>query len=185
MNLKRSCFALLGFTLLCASSGLHAAQNDTKPLQFEQFPADFYRGKLKIPRGVYKDSEGQWRDEGHKLVAPLMVNFAGEYYLAAHSCGTGCRYYTLNNLRTGRDVSQVSMFNADEPVRHTRDGHTYVPILFFKPDSILLIAQYALDVDKPTQSNQCRQRYFAFKNGTFTAISRTFPSCSREGNEPE
>lgn len=114
-----------------------------------------------------------------------MVNFAGEYYLVAHSCGTGCRYYTLSNLRTGGEVDEVSMFDAGEPAPHTRDGHTYVPILFFKPDSKLLIAQYALDVDKPTQTNRCRQRYFVFKNGTFKAISKTFPSCTREGNEQE
>ena len=113
------------------------------------------------------------------------MNFAGEYYLAAHSCGTCCRYYTLNNLRTDGDVTKVRMFDTGDTPPVTKDGHTYVAVLYFKPDSKLLIVQYELDLCTPIENNQCRQRYFIFKDGKFTAISKTFPSCTKEGSEPE
>jgi hypothetical protein len=114
------------------------------------------------------------------------VNFAGEYYLAGHSCGTCCRYYTLNNLRTGAKVREVSMFDAADSNPHlTRDGRTYVPILFFKPRSKLLVVQYELDLCTSTGKNECRQRSFIFEGGHFRAISRTLRSCTREGEEPE
>jgi hypothetical protein len=104
-------------------------------MQFEQFPVKIYEGPIKIPEDLYKDSDGMWRDALGKWVSPPDVNFDGEYYLAAHSCGTGCRYYQLTNLRTGSDIRQVSMFDAGDPPPQTRDGHTYVPVLIFKPDS--------------------------------------------------
>jgi hypothetical protein len=109
------------------------------------------------------------------------VNFAGEYYLSGHSCGTCCRYYTLNNLRTGREVDAIRMFDAGDTPPRTKDGHTYVPILFFKPESRLLIVQYNLDLC----GNLCRQRYFVFEDGHFRAISKTLQSCTHEGDEPE
>lgn len=185
MNSKSAVCVLWGSALLCASSASHAAQKEAKAPRFEQYSVTTYRGELKNPQDLHRDSEGVWRDEQNKMVSPPVVNFAGEYYLASHSCGTGCRYYTLNNLRTGREVSQISMFDAGEPTPLTKDGHTYVPILFFKPDSTLLIVQYDLDVDKPTRSNRCRQRFFVFKDKKLSAISRTFPSCTQQGGESE
>src|SRR6185437_16974081 len=95
------------------------AQVPVKPsrqFSFEQFYVPLYRGPLKIPEDVHKDAEGVWRDSSEKGVADLEVNFAGEYYLSAHSCGTSCRYYTLNDLRSGREFSDVSMFDAGEPL---------------------------------------------------------------------
>ena len=154
--------------------------------QFNQFPVDVYRGHIKILREFHKDRDGLWVDESDKPASAPRVNFAGEYYLAAHSCGTCCRYYTLNNLRTGGENSQVNMFDAGDPTPTTKDGRTYVPILSFKPDSRLLIVQYELDLcTTSVKHKQCRQRNFIFKDGRFEAISRTFRSSIQEGDEPE
>ena len=136
-----------------------------------------------MPGDVHKDSKGAWRDDSDKLVEDPEVNFAGDYYLAAHSCGTSCRYYTLDNLRSGREVKSVSMFDAAEPLPARKTG-TYVPILFFKPDSRLLIVQYELDLSPPVEHNPCRQRYYVFENGRFRSLSKTLMSCTREGDEP-
>jgi len=162
-----------------------AAQKDGQAFQFDQFQVDVYRGHLEIPREFHKDRDGLWVDESGKPALAPRVNFAGEYYLAAHSCGTCCRYYTLNNLQTGGQISQVSIFDAGDPTPTTKDGRTYVPILFFKPDSRLLIVQYELDLCTPVEHNQCRQHYFVFEDGRFRSISRTLPSCTHEGKEPE
>lgn len=177
--------AIVGCVVLLGFLGPLAAQTDGPVPQFNQFSVDVYHGHKKVPREFHKDTDGLWLDEADKPAFAPHVNFAGEYYLAGHTCGTCCRYYTLNNLRTGGAISQVSMFNAGEPTPATKDGHTYIPILFFKPDSRLLIVQYELDLCTPVEHNQCRQHYFVFEDGRFRSISRTLPSCTHEGQEPE
>jgi hypothetical protein len=162
-----------------------AAQKGEPAPQFSQFPVDVYHGHIKIPREFHKDSNGLWLDEADKPAGAPRVNFAGEYYLAGHSCGTCCRSYTLNNLRIGGANSQIWMFSAGEPTPTTKDGHTYIPILFFKPDSRLLIVQYEYDPCTPVEHNKCRQRYFVFEDGRFRSLSKTLQSCTREGQEPE
>jgi hypothetical protein len=182
----RSVFCVVPeLALLCASSGLSSAQKDAKAFRFDQFPVNTYQGHLKIPRWFHGQPGGMGYDERGKLADWPHVTFAGEYYLAVHSCGTCCGYYTLNNLRTGREVTQIGMFDAGDTPPVTKDGHTYLPYLIFKPDSKLLIVQYELDLCTQTENNQCRQRYFVFKDGKITAISKTFPSCTKEGDEPE
>lgn len=176
--------ALLSATVFLGSGHISSAQ-EPAAIQFSQFPAAVYKGRVNIPRGFHKDEDGAWRDDLDKLVAEPDVNFAGEYFLAAHSCGTSCRYYSLNNLRTGRDIGQISMFDAAEPAPRTKDGYTYIPILFYKPNSRLLIVQYELDLRTPEERNQCRQRYYLFEDGRFRAISKTLKSCTREGDGPE
>lgn len=173
--------AFLSLAALLLLSSPSEAQEDAHAIQFERFPVEVYRGPTKIPKGLYKDSDGMWRDELGKWALPPDVNFAGEYWLAAHSCGTGCRYYQLIDLRSGEDIQQVSMFDAGDPPPQTRDGHTYIPILVFKPDSKLLVVQYEIDSDTPGKKEQCRQRYYAFDDGRFKAISKTLPSCTRMG----
>jgi len=185
MTHKVAHYAVLACAIFLVHLKSLVAQNEARAFQSNQFPADVYRGHLKIPREFHKTQEGLWVDESGKPAFAPRVNFAGEYYLTAHSCGTCCRYYTLNNLRTGGEIGQVSMFDAGDRTPTTKDGHTYVPILFFKPDSRLLIVQYELDLCTPVERNQCRQRYFVFENGRFRSISRTLPSCTRESQEPE
>jgi hypothetical protein len=182
MILKQlSCVAIISAFLPV----LVAAQEtkESRPFSFEKFHVQPYHGPLKTPMGVHKDADGAWRDELDKWVADPEVNFAGEYYLAAHSCGTECRYYTLNNLRSGRENKSISMFDASDPPHRTTDGHTYVPILFYKPDSRLLIVQF--EISTPVERDACRQRYYIFENERFRPISKTLTACTREGDEPE
>ncbi len=175
--------ALLAFALLCVSSELLAAQNAPRSVRFEQFPVEVYHGRAKIPGEFHKDSQGDWNDEMGKPASRPRVNFAGEYYLAAHSCGTCCRYYTLDSLRTGAGINQVRMFDAGDSPPVTRDGHAYVPILFSKPNSTLLVVQYELDPCAPEDRNLCRERYFVLKGGELKAILKTLPYCTNEGTE--
>jgi hypothetical protein len=176
--------AIIGCAVFLAFLRPLAAQKDGREPQFNQFPVDVYHGHNKIPREFHKDKDGLWLDESGKPASAPRVNFAGEYYLAAHSCGTCCRYYTLSNLRTGGEISQISMFDAGEPTPTTKDGHTYIPILFFKPDSRLLIVQYEFDLCTPVEHNKCRQRDFVFEDGHFRSLSKTLQPCTREGQEP-
>jgi hypothetical protein len=185
MHPKTTSYAVLSIALLLGSA-VHLGAQEQGAIRFDQFPVEVYHGQLKIAPEFHRDSDGLWQDEAGNSGFKPHVNFAGEYYLTAHSCGTCCRSYTLNNLRTGGVVSGVSMFNADDFSPHvTRDGRTYVPILFFKPGSNLLIVQYELGLCTTADKNECRQRDFVFESGHFRAISPTLRSCTREGDEPE
>lgn len=172
----KSAFHALLSTALLFGIATNCRAQERATTHFNQFPAEIYHGHHKIPREFHKDKDGLWRDEFGKPASQPRVNFAGEYFLAAHSCGTCCRYYTLSDLRTGHEVDQVSMFDAGDPTPVTKDGHTYVPILLFRPDSRLLLVQYELDLCIPAERSRCRQRYFVFEDGHFRAISRTLPS---------
>jgi hypothetical protein len=178
-------YLFIGLAIFSIPASPQESHKPAREMSFRQFPVKVYEGRVKVPKGLHKDPDGAWRDEEEKWVADPQVNFAGEYYLSGHSCGTCCRYYTLNNLRTGRELDAVSMFDAGDTPPRTKDGHTYVPILFFKPDSRLLIVQYDLDPCTSVENNQCRQRYFVFDNGRFKAISRTTAHCTQEGQEHE
>jgi hypothetical protein len=131
---------------------------------------------------MHKDEWGDWRDELDHLIVPPgpEVNFAGEYYLSKHGCGTGCFTYELTNLKTGVNVPDIYMFSGGEFLLKTKDGHPYLTELYHMPDSRLLIAEYHLDFDDPNKTETCRQRYFVLKNGKLRPISRTFLFCTED-----
>jgi hypothetical protein len=177
--------------LMCARVCL--AQKPVHQFEFKQFPAEVYQGKHHVPHYLRKDPDGGWieADTGKPAAAPA-VTFAGEYDLAAYTCGTCCRFYKMTSMRTGREVNKVSMFDTErisdageEIDAQTRDGHPYVPVLHFKPNSNLLIVQYQLDLCTIGAKSTCRQRYYVFEKGEFRSISKTLPFCTKEGEEPE
>jgi hypothetical protein len=75
------------------------------------------------------------------------------------------------------------MFDCTEERPVTKDGHPYLTVLFYKPDSRLLIAEYHLDFEDPDKKETCRQRYFVLEDGKIKPISKTFPFCTEE-HEP-
>jgi hypothetical protein len=154
------------------------AQEHARQYQFEKYPANVYDGPIKVPEGLHQDKDGAWRDALEKLVADPEVTFAGEYYLAGHSCGAGCRYYELTNLRTGSHLKDVDQFDATEERPRTPDGHPYLTILYAHPNSRLLIAEYLLDFDDPQKTETCRQQYFVLGNRKLRAISKVLPFCT-------
>ena len=174
----------LPLALFLALTG-HCRAQSQDAIHFDQFHVKVFDGHIKMPHEFHKSPDGLWLDDAGKPASKPRVNFAGEYFLAAHSCGTCCRYYTLDSLRTGNEIDSISIFATGDSPPRTKDGHTYVPVLFFKPASRLLIVQYQLDLCTPREEGQCRQQYFAFEDGRFKAISNTFPQCTHEDEEPE
>ena len=156
------------------------ASGQTRQFQFEQFPAKVYQGPIHLPDGLHKDEQGDWRDENEKWVHPPEITFAGEYYLTAHGCGTGCRYHELESLRTGVTIPGISRFDAPEQRPVTKDGLPYLTMLYYKPNGSLLIAEYHLDFDDPDKVETCRQQYFVLEKGRLKAISKIFPFCTED-----
>ncbi len=161
-------------------TALATTQTPARKFQFEQYSTPIYKGPIRIPPGLHKDDEGTWRDALNKWVAPPEVTYAGKYYLAAHSCGTFCRFYELFDLRTGKNIRQVAQFTTAEDPPKSPDGHPYLTILYFKPDSRLLIAEYHLDFEGRDKRESCRQQYFLLKGDKLRPLSKTLLFCTEE-----
>jgi hypothetical protein len=147
--------------------------------RFEDYEVPLYRGAIHPPRWIRHVGGGEWRDDLGKLVEPPEINFAGKYFIAVHSCGTGCRYYTLTDLSSGRDLDMLGMFATAEPPPKTRDGHEYMTVLFSRPDSKVLVAQYRVELGQGGE--ECRERVFLFEDGKLKPVTNTRRAC-REFN---
>jgi len=159
-------------TFFCVAASLPVR----KAPRFEDYAVQVYSGRIHRPKWISHEGSGEWRDKLDKLVGSPEVNFAGKYFVAAHSCGTECRYYTMTDLSTGRELAILSDFNAAEPAPKTREGYTYIPILVTRPNSRLLVAQY--DIDSPS-SHECRERAFVLDGEKIRPITGTRRSCTQ------
>jgi hypothetical protein len=149
------------------------AQAQRSPV-FADRPVRTYRGSLQTPRWI-KNVDGVWRDELGKLVDAPEINFAGRYFLAVHSCGTDCRYYTLTDLVTREDIEDVvNAFDSGEPHPKTSDGFPYSSLLYYRPNSNLLIVQYQVDKNG---ERECRERSYLFANRSLRPITKTLRAC--------
>ena len=161
--------SLAMFFLITASSA------QTFP-RFDDYPMTVYSGKIHPPTWIRRVADGEWKDNLGKLVGPPEVNFAGKYFIALHSCGTGCRYYTLTDLSSGRSLDVLRGFDAGEAAPKTRDGHPYTTSLVTRANSKLLVAQYQVDLDG---GEECRERAFVFDGDRIKPISKTRRACTR------
>ena len=146
-------FQFLLLTILATFLSSSCAQTSKLRPAFQDYPAEIYQGKFHFPEGLYKeeapdeirDVTGEtaiWRNEYGKRVNPSEINFAGKYFLFANSCGTGCRYYDMTDLSTGKDMPTISMFDATETrYMKTKGGHVCVTFLDTRPDSRLVTAR--------------------------------------------
>ena len=117
-----------------------------------------YAGKVHKPKWIRRVSGSEWRDDLGKLVAPPEINFAGKYFVAVHSCGTECRYYTLTDLSSGRELDLLKTFNAAEPSSETQYGDPYLTELVTRPTSKMFVAQYHIQ-----SSGKCHERAFCIE----------------------
>lgn len=132
--------------------------------EFNKYPAKIYQGEHKIPKD-YQCSNGECRDINNKLV-DLSINFAGKYSIIAHSCGAGCRFYSMLNVENGEDNLEIlSPFNTTPDV----DGKETIDDLLSKSDSRLLIVQTISDTD-------CKQKSFLFDGNALRPLSQ-LESC--------
>lgn len=138
---------------------------------FEDYKVSVYTGKIHLPEWINYVGGNEWRDQLGKLVEPPNVNFAGKFFIATHSCGTGCRYYTLTDLSTGRESNALDIFATPEERPKTKDGYEYSTLLYSLDNSKMLIAHYIIDLENG--KSKCRQRDFLFDKNKLKAISKT------------
>lgn len=144
--------------------------------RFEDYEVAVYTGSIRLPKWIRHISPDEWRDELGKLVDPPQVNFAGKYYVSVHSCGTGCRYYTMTDLSSAREFELLKDFGAAEPPPKTREGYPYVTYLVTRANSKLLVAQFHV---KSARGAQCRERAFVLEGEKITPVTNTRGTCTQ------
>lgn len=148
--------------------------SQTSP-RFEDYEVVIYRGNIHKPKWIRRVADDEWRDELGKLVEPPEVNFAGKYFVSGHSCGTGCRYYTMTDLSSGRELDLLKDFGAAEPPPKTREGYPYVTDLVTRANSKLVVAQFHIDSPR---GEECRERAFTLEGEKLTPVTSTRRSCT-------
>ena len=154
---------------LCWLPQSMAAQSS---LRFEDYNVKLYTGRIRRPKWIHRDANGEWRDELDKFVDAPIINFAGKYFVALHSCGTYCRYYTMTDLSTGREINLSKVFAS----RETHGLNVYLADLITRPNSRLLVAQFR---HEPQNGEECRERVFLFNGTKLTPITGTRRTCTR------
>ena len=134
--------------------------------EFSKYPANEYKGKQAIPKD-YQCNSVECRDINNKLV-DLHINFAGKYSIVVHSCGSGCRFYSMVNMQNGKDDLEIlSRFNTMPDMSDKKS----IDDLISQKDSNLLIARYQYD------NGECKQEKFVFDNKKLQSITKILESC--------
>ena len=144
--------------------------------RFEDYQVAAYAGTIHQPNWIRHTAAGEWRDNTGKIVETPEVNFAGKLFVVLHSCGTGCRYYTMTDLSSGRELNLLNPFGAAEPPSKTRDGYPYLADLITRANSKMLVAQYHVEL---RGAEECRERTFVFDGDKLTPITGTRRTCSQ------
>ena len=172
----RHAIAVIVITPLLIAMSLSSSRAADPGPRFSDYPVPLYQGAIHPPGWIRQGTDGEIRDDLDKLVEPPEINFAGKYFIAVHSCGTSCRYYTLTDLSSGRDLETLSSFASAEPPPRTRDGHTYITILVHRPASRMLVAQY--HVELKLGKEECRERVFLFDGQKLKPVTKTRYHCT-------
>jgi len=147
-----------------------------KPPRFEDYEVAIYRGRIHTPKWIRRVEDDEWRDETSKLSDPPEINCAGKYFVAAHSCGTGCRYYTMTDLSSGKELDLLKAFSAGESPPKTRAGFPFLTELLTRANSKLLVAQFR--VQSP-RGEECSERAFILEREKIAPVTNTRRSCTK------
>lgn len=146
--------------------------------RFDNYRVEIFRGKYLPSENMEKDSKGYFiQITSGKIYYELGPNFGGKYFITTGGCGTGCRWFSMNDLTNGKPIDAIRMFQGDEN-NFTKDGFQYVIDMHHKPSSNLLIVQYQL-MNTPEKISDCRERSFVFQDNKFVPIDKTYYSCSK------
>lgn len=163
--------ACIGIALSIVLYSLPQSLAAQSSLRFEDYNVKLYTGRIHQPNWIRRDARGDWRDELDKLVEEPTINFAGKYFIAMHGCGTYCRYYTMTDLSTGREINLSKVFAS----RETHGLNVYLADLITRPNSRMLVAQFR---HEPQNGEECRERVFVLNGAKLAPITGTRRSCT-------
>lgn len=114
-----------------------------------------------------------------KVINPPAVSVGGRYYIAWHSCGAACRYFTLSDLSSGRESAAPSIFS-NKGIEPMRDewGRAVVVDINSRPDGFLIQVKYHVD-SMDGHPEDCTERYYVLNKGgsKIRAVTSTLRGC--------
>lgn len=148
-----------------------------KTPRFEDYKVPLYTKELHNPGWITHIRGDEWRDELNKLVSPPEINFAGKYFICAHSCGTGCSYYTLTDLSSGRELEVLDKLKTMGPRQKTRNKDKYFIELMSRPNSKMLVVQYQSELNQ--RKPECWERVYLFEGERLQPITNIRRRCRK------
>ena len=132
-------------------------------LRFEQYPAEPFIGKTKIPTFTGKTRE--YRGYRTRITNGMNEgpNFAGHYSVIQFGCGTTCTFVFIGNNKNGT----VVLLNKGG------DENPYLE-LDYRIDSRLLVTQWGL-------YGKCEKEYFEIKDNKLLSIGVEYPELNEYG----
>lgn len=123
---------------------------------FDQYPSQNFEGKYTIPPSYQLQSNGwEYKDENNLSIGEIKANFAGKFCIILHPCGSGCRFYSLLDLESGReDYEILSDFNTTPDEREKPS----IDVLISRKESNLLIVRSFFD------DSSCKQSFYLLEN---------------------
>lgn len=143
--------------------------------EFDNYLVPVYSGKQHVPND-YSVAAGVWRDQFGKIVNEPRINFSGRYFVALHSCGAECRYFSIIDLSEGVSLGILDMFATTDPPKRTLEGDSYITDLITQGNSGLIIAQYRVKLDREGRE-ECREKSFVFDGKRIMGITGTEVGC--------
>jgi hypothetical protein len=148
---------IFGFVIVLSFSFATAGQ--TARPSFGKYSVSVYRGETHFPAWARHIEGSEWRNEQNKLISNPLINFAGRYYIAVNSLGAGAWYFSMTDLRSGRDLSLLDRFATTENSPTLPNGNHFAVSLTYRPNSRLLKARFQQQ-DWAASSGPCYERYF-------------------------
>lgn len=155
---------ILILVLFCLAFSLNAKELS---LNFSSYPAKVVNLK-KIPRRdlVVTDENKYLKSRLKKLIKKRKINFAGSYSVASIGCGTGCSFWLVVDLATGKtpkdELMTVSYCNDNSPKRFKT--------ILSRADSRLLAI---VGTSTMSSNPQCMLYYYVEDNGKIKLIKKT------------
>lgn len=110
-------------------------------LDFGQYPSQAFEGKYNIPPAYKLQSNGwEYKDENNISIGEIKINFAGKFCVILHSCGSGCRFYSLLDLENGiEDYEILSSFNT---IPDEREKSSIDELITHKESNLLIVQSF-------------------------------------------
>lgn len=148
--------------------------------KFSDYRVSVLKGKKMLPTWLTKKEKDCWRDRLGKCTTYPEINFAGRYLLAGHSCGTYCRYFSLTNFASGRELNALDRFTTDDNRKYL-NGREYIVNIHIRPNRRLLIAQYQLQDQSGLLYGEtlkdCREQSFVLKGTRLRPVTKIVQGC--------
>ena len=158
-----------------ATGPVHASPD----ANYQQYDVSIYRGHIRYPSYMAVSQIYPMHTSNIMTQIRSGINFGGHYNLAEGDCGTGCSYWILSNLITGKIVSGPSR---PTPRGAIEQGDIPGLSLKYVPDSLIVQASWKQSANGKSglfdNKSKCYRQDAAYANKKWIWLGRKWEtSC--------